>query len=177
MPTSKQLARVAGKLCAALRARIIADDPITFDQQSLLAELRRLETDFGTIRVAWSKRTLSVCTTAVKLKEVYLGPFAIQLAWYRLPRQRDVGCFNIISLEPNPAARAPGVTHPHVKDECLCADMIGQSLASAPRPGPAGGCLPLDPDCSDQLQPEPIVCPFGALASCHLSRLRPSRGR
>ena len=97
----------------------------------LLLELAQLEDEFGTVEVDWKRGCLSVTTDAITLEDVDLGEFAIELHWDRLgvPGSR---CFDIVALEPRPAASDSGITHPHVRDRTLCAgdagDAIGQAL-------------------------------------------------
>jgi hypothetical protein len=133
MPKPKHLARVARQLREALKARARVGTAMIAvpDRKFLRAELRQLEAEFGAIRVAWPTQILSAKTAAIKLQDVYLGPFDIRLAWNRLPRQEGVRCFNIVALEPNPAASDLRVTHPHVKDERLCAGLYQLPLIRA----------------------------------------------
>jgi hypothetical protein len=97
----------------------------------LLAELRQLEDDFGGVRIGWQEGYLAVETEAITLEEVPLGSFAIELYGDRLPRRADSSCFEIVALQPNPAASDERVTHPHVLNQHLCAGDAGRALARA----------------------------------------------
>jgi len=64
--------------------------------------------------------TAPATTEAIALRGVELGPFAIELHWEA--RCEPGSRFEIVALEPNPAAGGKGaVTHPHVRDRHLCA--------------------------------------------------------
>jgi len=68
--------------------------------------------------VSWDLRakTLSVNTTDIVLKEVFLGPFEIRLDFSGLP----VADYEVIAQDPHPAASDESVTHPHVQDKQPC---------------------------------------------------------
>jgi hypothetical protein len=91
------------------------------DLRCLLAELNQLYDEFGEIQVDLKRNTLSVTTEPITLEEVYLGPFAIELHWPRLLAVPSSHCFEIVALDPHPAATNDSVTHPHVNDGALCA--------------------------------------------------------
>ena len=91
------------------------------DLRHLLEELRQLDDEFGDLRLDFKKKTLSVTTEAIELEEVYLGPFSIQFAWDRLAQKATSQCFEVVALDPHPAATNQAVTHPHVHGGSLCA--------------------------------------------------------
>lgn len=97
----------------------------------LVAELRQLEEEFGSLKVHWSEKWLGVSTESITLRDVYLGPFSIRLFWNRLERCQDVHAFDVIALDPNPADSNESVTHPHVCDEQLCPGRASLPLATA----------------------------------------------
>jgi hypothetical protein len=94
-------------------------------------ELHQLEAEFGEVRVDWSEKYLSVSTGPITLQGVYLGPFAIHFFWERLSQGLAVYCFDVVALDPQPAAANESVTHPHVKDEALCAGDAADPLERA----------------------------------------------
>ncbi len=97
----------------------------------LLAELAQLEHEFGAIHVDWKRGCLSITTDAITLEDVELGEFAIELQWDRLGNAGS-RCFDIVAINPRPAAGNSSVTHPHVRDRTLCAGdagfLIGRAL-------------------------------------------------
>lgn len=95
--------------------------PVVPDVAFLLAEIRQLEDEFEEVQIDWDERFLGATTEPITLEGVYLGSFAIRLHWERLARCPDAQCFDVVALDPNPAATDDCVTHPHVKDRALCA--------------------------------------------------------
>jgi hypothetical protein len=89
--------------------------------RDLVAELEQFDDEFGGLQVDLKQKTLRVTTEPIELDEVFLGPFAIQLQWQRLEREASSRCFEVIALDPRPAATKPDVTHPHVSGGSLCA--------------------------------------------------------
>ncbi len=89
--------------------------------KDLRAELQHLEIEFGDIVIARKGASITVQTDAIVLEEIKLGRFSIRLHWLKLAEKSDVDCFEIVALDPNPAANSESVTHPHVKDQHLCA--------------------------------------------------------
>ena len=88
---------------------------------NFMAELKDLEAEFDEFHIDWKMKVISATSAPITLQDVYLGPFAIEFHWQRLPHQADDSCFDIKALEPHPAAANSRVTHPHVKDRSLCA--------------------------------------------------------
>lgn len=88
---------------------------------AFLDELLQIEDDFADFAIDWRKKAIRVATDPVTLRDIYLGPFAIQFHWERLLHQPDSSCFDIVALDPHPAAANSRVTHPHFKDRSLCA--------------------------------------------------------
>lgn len=97
----------------------------------LFAELRHLQTEFGEIIIKSAPPTVAVKTDAIVLEGVELGRFQISLNWPRLEIQARSDCFDVIAFDPNPPACDSTVTHPHVKDERLCAGDATVPIQSA----------------------------------------------
>lgn len=108
---------------AAGQARLVLENspPFISEVVALVADLRQLEDEFGTLELDWKGHAVAVTTEPVTLEGVHLGPFAIRFFWPRLAEHTDVACFDVLALDPNPAAANDLVTHPHVKDDSLCA--------------------------------------------------------
>lgn len=96
-----------------------------------IAELKQLEEEFSDVRIGLKAKTIRVTTEPITLEGVYLGPFALQFSWERYSWHRDIGSFEIIALESNPAAADESVTHPHVKDRRICAGDAKRPLQKA----------------------------------------------
>ena len=91
------------------------------NQRHLLEELRQLDDEFSGLALDVKHKQLSVTTEDIELEDVYLGPFTIRLSWERLARGMSSHCFEIVALDPHPAAAKESVTHPHVNCGELCA--------------------------------------------------------
>ena len=86
----------------------------------LVEELNQLQQEFGDIDFDKGGNTLSVVTEPIELEGIYLGPFRIQLELNKLSELFRGSPYYCVALEPNPAATASEVTHPHVSNEQLC---------------------------------------------------------
>ncbi len=80
-------------------------------------DLCALETEFAGLRIDLQARELAVTTEPIILEGVPLGAFEIVLPW-----SESVGpqSYQVVALDPNPAATNEAVTHPHVSDDQLC---------------------------------------------------------
>jgi hypothetical protein len=87
-------------------------------QRELFQELIALENEFDEVRLE-RKSPLSVVTEPVILDGVDLGRFEIILEADWDPR-RTWGSYDVIALDPNPAASSSDTTHPHVQGDQLC---------------------------------------------------------
>ena len=90
------------------------------DLRFLLDELQQLEDEFGEVKLEIQIKKLSVVTEQIVLENVHLGCFRIQLSWKTLADEAGHHNFEIVALDPNPAASNDAVTHPHVSDGSLC---------------------------------------------------------
>lgn len=86
----------------------------------LVDELNQLKQEFGDIEFDNPDNIVSVVTEPITLEDVYLGPFIIKLHLSKLSNLYQNSPYDIIALEPNPAAADEAVTHPHVSNERLC---------------------------------------------------------
>ena len=97
----------------------------------LIRELDQIHDEFG----AWSfdvgDQMLSVTTDAIELEGLYFGRFEIRLHLQNLVNPRGSHPFQCVALDPNPAASADHVTHPHVSDNSLCAGDATATLMAA----------------------------------------------
>ena len=102
-------------------------------QRELFQELIVLEDEFDEVRLD-RKGTLSVVTGPVVLDGVDLGRFEIALDVDWDPR-RTWGSYEVIALDPNPAASSPNTTHPHVQGNQLCEGEGRSAIRRALREG------------------------------------------
>jgi hypothetical protein len=85
--------------------------------RDIFHDLVVLEEEFSEIRVDLKRGTLSIVTDSIVLEGIDLGRFEILLDWNLL------GCslpYEVVALDPNPAASSSDTTHPHVQGNQLC---------------------------------------------------------
>ena len=99
-------------------------------QREVFHELVQAEEEFGYLQFN-DEEILSVCTEPIRLGEVFLGDFEIQLHVPSLARIGDNTVYNIVAQDPHPAATNESVTHPHVSDGRLCAGEASTAINSA----------------------------------------------
>src|SRR5262249_39833244 len=78
------------------------------------------EVEFGGLQINLEDTTVSVTTDPITLEGIHLGAFTIQLNWRHLTHDAEGELPKILARDPNQAATADDVTHPHVKYESLC---------------------------------------------------------
>jgi hypothetical protein len=114
-----------------LRAHLVElPVPRTPSAASLVADLRELDGEFGQLKLHGRQQAVSVTTEGITLEGMHLGPFVIKFFWNREP-EMGAACFDIIALEPNSPAGNENITHPHVKDESLCAGKAVNAIRKA----------------------------------------------
>jgi hypothetical protein len=87
----------------------------------IVEELRQLQQEFEKADFDPGEGRIKAQTEPLVLEGITLGHFSIELHLERLARKPGSDCFGCVALEPNPAESNDSVTHPHVKDEDLCA--------------------------------------------------------
>ena len=103
--------------------------------RDLYEELEQLELEFGGIALDPRHRLVSVTTDHIELEDIRLGTFRIELHLERLADQPGASAFRIVALQPNPPDCSEDVTHPHVRDEQLCAGEATVPIARALQQG------------------------------------------
>jgi hypothetical protein len=101
----------------------------------VLDELVQLQQEFERVDLRPREGRIRAVTEPVVLEGVDLGRFAIELHPVRLSEHPDSSCFDCIALDPHPACSDESVTHPHVRDKCLCAGDASAPIAEALRQG------------------------------------------
>lgn len=86
----------------------------------IFGELRQLSAEFGDVKIDRLACTVTVTTEPITLEGIPLGRFEIRLLVTDMEGGDPARCLRIVALDPNPAACADDVTHPHVQGEHLC---------------------------------------------------------
>lgn len=110
----RQQLRQVERAVTGLRAAELA--PLNHGE--LLAELVALTRDFDDVEHLPGPNLLCAVTPLIDLEGVALGRFRIELELGRLPQ---TNCLRVVALDPHPAESDSSVTHPHVRDQRLCA--------------------------------------------------------
>jgi hypothetical protein len=97
--------------------------------RDLYQELIQLRDEFSDVDI--QPGVISVVTEPVELEGVHLGTFRIELRTGYLADRKDSNAFNIVALDPHPAAADDSVVHPHVRDGQLCAGEATTPIAYA----------------------------------------------
>ena len=125
--------KVLGQRIDELRAHNEAAPLRGPDRCEWIRELRHLESEFGAVTVRWSDTVIRVVTEPIELRDVPLGPFAIEFNWTGGPSAIGSRAFEVKALKPNCPAGRSDVTHPHIEDDILCAgeakDALDQAVA------------------------------------------------
>jgi hypothetical protein len=118
-----------------VRGQMEKASPQAPDLRTLVAELRQLEAEFESLEIDLKNKCLTALTEPIELQDVYLGAFAIRFDWQRLRHLSGVSCFAVVARDPHPVAGDASITHPHVKDESLCAGDAAVPLQHAVNQG------------------------------------------
>ncbi len=94
----------------------MAHKPAVVNMRDIYEELTALHDEFDGVSWHAKQGTLSVATESIRLDDVYLGSFEIQLDCRSLPNAH----YEIIALDAQPPSCNESVTHPHVQDNVLC---------------------------------------------------------
>jgi hypothetical protein len=86
----------------------------------IVSELLQMEQEFEKFNFDLAEKTISVMTKSIVLEDVSFGPFEVKLLLNDFNKLYQDRPYNVIALDPNPAATDEDVTHPHVSHEKLC---------------------------------------------------------
>lgn len=84
--------------------------------RELYKELLGLYGEYPNADCNLRSKTISVITDSITLEDVDLGAFCIELD----ANSTNGLSYSVIATDPNPAGNDEDVTHPHVRDNCLC---------------------------------------------------------
>jgi len=119
--------------CARDRLRAPRPQPPTF--RGLIGELNQIDEEFGGCTYEPRGQTLSAVTDPISLGDppVHLGRFRIELDVRRLGETDALHRppLTVIALDPNPAASADHVAHPHVSDDQPCLGEASEPIRRA----------------------------------------------
>ncbi|MBN2579371.1 MAG: hypothetical protein JXB10_10300 [Pirellulales bacterium] len=102
-------------LLALLRQK--SESPALPALKDLYQEILALQEEYDEFDVDPKTGEIRVTTEPIVLQDLRLGQFAIRLHW---KSSGGTSPYNIVALEPHPAASDSSVTHPHVQSERLC---------------------------------------------------------
>jgi hypothetical protein len=91
-------------------------------------DLVALQTEHAGAEVDRDEKTVSVTTERIVLDGIDLGPFVVAWNWGRIGDEDEL---QVIAQEPHAPCDRADITHPHVRDQTLCAGRAEQSLSRA----------------------------------------------
>jgi len=103
--------------------------------RDLYQELLQLQQEFLKVSIEPKQHLLAVATDSIELERVYLVEFRLELHLDRLREHVDVTAFDVVALDPHPPDSSQDVTHPHVRDNQLCAGDATGPVAQALKDG------------------------------------------
>ena len=99
--------------------------------REIMESIGQVEDEFGNLKYVAREKYLTAVTEPIELEGVFLGEFEIRLHIAGMSDLRSSSLYEIVALEPNPAASNDSVTHPHVSDDRLCAGDAYAGIHSA----------------------------------------------
>ena len=94
-------------------------------------DLKQAQEEFGELKYDREEKALSIVTEPIELEDIYLGDFEIRLRIPGLAEGHRDSAYTVVALDPHPAGCCDSVTHPHVRDETLCAGDAAAAIESA----------------------------------------------
>ena len=114
---------------ASLQELVALPTGVRGSVRDVYEDLVALDAEFEEVVIELKERLLTVTTEPIQLEGIYLGRFSIILEWERLQEGSD--CYEVIALDPQPAAADSSVTHPHVRDGNLCEGEGSRAIRAA----------------------------------------------
>lgn len=100
--------------------------------RDVLADLEQAQEEFEDLKYVDDGEMLVVATQAIELEGYYLGEFQIRLQIGSLSEfKRHGAIYQVVALDPHPAACNDVVTHPHVSDEHMCEGDASAAIEAA----------------------------------------------
>ena len=104
------------------------------ETKEIFLDLVALHEEFDELRFDAKAKLLSVVSKRIDLEDVHLGRFKIQLELNSLSGE-TTAIYEVIEVDPNPAAPNENVTHPHVERNRLCEGDAQPAIRLALRQG------------------------------------------
>lgn len=115
----EQALRYLAELNSVLSSTYQPINPPELTLRHWLEEVTQLHDEFDSVTFVKNEGKIRVETSPITLRDIYLGPFAIDL---RLKGETiSILNFEIVALDPQASSHDSEVTHPHVKEGELCA--------------------------------------------------------
>ena len=112
--------------------RQVPEQPSFASILDIYRDILALHAEFDDVSWDLHAKTLSVTTTDIVLEGIYLGPFEIRLDFSQLIGSN---AYEVIAVDPHPAASDESVTHPHVQDNEPCEGEAGLPIEQALKDG------------------------------------------
>ena len=87
--------------------------------KEIFLDLAAIDEEFDELQFDAKTKLLSVVSKSIHLEDIRLGRFRIELSLDSLSAEAS-GNYEVIEVDPNPAAPNENVTHPHVERNRLC---------------------------------------------------------
>ncbi len=113
-----QLRRLREQLDLVIRQNDAQPD-LGLSESDILRDLIALQTEFGSVAVNLKSMFVTVVTEPIELEGTYFGSFKIRLDVETLSGTTKAR-YEVLALDPYPAASDEDVTHPHVHANRLC---------------------------------------------------------
>jgi len=94
----------------------------------IYSDLLALQQEFDDVKIDLHRLKITCRTSPVELEDVYLGPFDIVLY---LDGLGSSDTYEVVAIDPFPAASNDNVTHPHVDGDRLCEGEARASIKNA----------------------------------------------
>jgi hypothetical protein len=140
--------------------------------RDLYQDLNQLQQGFPKVTIEPQHHLLTVFTDSIELEGIHLGEFHLELHLDRLDQHADVSAFDVVALDPNPPYSSQDVTHPHVRDNQLCAGDATGPIALALKEGRFCDAFLGRQRGSARIQPPFTLRQPGQMAGSRLCRLR-----
>lgn len=110
--------------------------PVVLSARQIHQELLALHNEFEAVQIQTRPWRIAVTTEPIELEQIHLGRFRVELQVPQLlTGHYDSEAFQIVALDPNPAASNEDVPHPHVRGELLCSGEATVPLGNALKEG------------------------------------------
>jgi hypothetical protein len=128
-----QLQRLQTTLADVIDCNLVYREPQPVSGVTdIFRDLVELKCEFARFSFDKTGMLLSVTTEPIELDGIYLGAFEICLDLKTVSRTEPAS-YEVIAVDPQPAARSENITHPHVQDDELCEGDASHAIRHALR--------------------------------------------